>query len=117
MIKATLKQIKTRTKMKVVGLDFPGLPDAGDIIRTKTEEIELPDVVDTGDIINAITKATRIFDYDDYMDYMDSDIFEIALENGTVYYCYKLFFDKYRLYEYWIDEEGEEVIWLADFRL
>lgn len=117
MTKATLKHIKTRTKMKVVGLDFPGFPDAGDIIRTKTEEIELPDVVDTGDIINALTKATRIFNYDDYMDYMDSDIFEIALENGTVYDCYKLFFDKYRLYVEYVDEEGFEHDWLADFRL
>lgn len=95
MIKATLKHINS---------------------HTKTEEIELPDTVDTGDIICVISEAIRNFDYD--YEHMDRDTFEIALEDGTVYYCYEVVINKYRLYEYWIDEEeGECYAWTADFIL
>lgn len=82
--------------------------------RTKTEEIELPDTADTGDIICVISEAIRNFDYDDCI---DRDIFEIALEDGRVYYCYEQVPNKYRLYVYYIDEEGEEYYCIADFML
>lgn len=79
--------------------------------RTKTEEIEVPDVVNTGDIICIIAEAIRNFDYDDCM---DSDIFEIALEDGRVYHCYEVVINKYRLY---VEEPGFDYEWLADFML
>ena len=94
MIKATLKHKNT---------------------RTKTEEIELPNTADTGDIICVISEAIRNFDYHGHM---DMDKFEIALEDGRVYYCYEQIPNKYRLYEYWMDEEeGEIYKWVADFIL
>ena len=74
MIKATLKHFNT---------------------RTKTEEIELPDTVNTGDIICVIAEAMRNFDYSDCI---DRDIFEIALEDGRVYHCYRRDFNKFNLY-------------------
>ena len=77
---------------------------------TKTEEIELPDVVNTGDIICVVYHAMGNFDYDDCM---DMDTFEIALENGLVYHCYRLDFNKFRLYEETPDGEYELV---ANFR-
>ena len=84
-------------------------------IRTKTEEIELPDAVNTGDIICVIAEAIRNFDYDDCI---EGDTFEIALEDGRVYYCYEVVPNKYRLYVYYIDEEeGEEYYLLAEFFL
>ena len=82
-------------------------------IRTKTEEIELPDAVNTGDIICVITEAIRNFDYGFHKVF---DKFEIALENGKVYYCYEVVPNKYRLYVYYIDDEGEEYDLLADFK-
>ena len=63
--------------------------------HTKTEEIELPDTVNTGDIICVIAEAMRNFDYDDCI---DMDTFEIALEDGRVYHCYRQDFNKFRLY-------------------
>lgn len=83
--------------------------------RTETEEIELPDNFDTGDIICVISEAIRNFDYDDCI---DADIFEIALEDGTVYYCYEVVMNKYRLYESGIDDyDGEYYALIADFML
>lgn len=107
MIKATLKH----------------LPHKGP--RTQTEKIELPDDYNTGDIIYAITKAIKkkfgyyYFNYKrfDGKDCIDREISEIALEDGTVYYCYEVVPDKYRLYIYYIDGEGEEYYSVADFRL
>ena len=89
MIKATLKHTNT---------------------YTQTEEIELPDTVNTGDIISAVYNAMGNFDYDDCM---DMDKFEIALENGLVYRCYRLDFNKFSLYEETPDGEYELV---ANFR-
>lgn len=82
--------------------------------RTKTEEIELPDTADTGDIICVISEAMRNFDYKRYI---KGDTFEIALEDGRVYYCYKLVPNKYRLYVEYVDEYGPEYDWIADFML
>ena len=93
MIKATLKHINT---------------------HTKTEEIELPDDVNTGDIICVITEAIRNFDYGFHKVF---DKFEIALENGKVYYCYEVVPNKYNLYVYYIDYEGEEYYSIAKFFL
>ena len=93
MIKATLKHINT---------------------HTETEEIELPDTVNTGDIICVVHHAMRNFDYDDCI---DMDTFEIALEDGTVYYCYEQVPNKYRLYEAGFDEDGEYYCCIADFML
>ena len=93
MIKATLKHKNT---------------------RTKTEEIELPDTADTGDIICVISEAMRNFDYSDCI---DADTFEVALEDGRVYYCYEVVINKYRLYVEYIDEEGPEYYCVADFML
>ena len=106
MIKATLKHKRPRT-------------------HTKTEEIELPDNFDTGDIICVITEAIRNFDYVaefirnfDYNDHrLAFDTFEIALEDGTVYYCNEVVPNKYRLYEAGIDDEGEYYCCIADFML
>ena len=95
MIKATLKHKNTHTK--------------------KTEEIELPDTADTGDIICVIAEAMRNVDYSNCIDRDTS--FEIALEDGTVYYCYEQVPNKYRLYEAGFDEEGEHYCWIADFML
>ena len=106
MIKATLKHKNTYTK--------------------KTEKIELPDNFDTGDIICVISEAMRNSDYADLIyfnyehvdDWRDREIFEIALEDGTVYYCYEVVINKYRLYEAGIDEfEGEYYFCIADFML
>lgn len=91
MIKATLKHKNT---------------------HTKTEEIELPDAVNTGDIICVIAEAIRNFDYDDCI---EGDTFEIALEDGRVYYCYEVVpeFNKYSLY---VEEPGFDYEWVANFR-
>ena len=89
MIKATLKHINT---------------------RTKTEEIELPNGFNTGDIISVIDDAMGNFDYDDCM---DMDTFEISVETGLVYHCYRLDFNKFSLYEETPDGEYELV---AKFR-
>ena len=78
--------------------------------RTKTEEIELPNGFNTGDIISVIAEAMRNFDYDDCM---DMDTFEISVETGLVYHCYRLDFNKFRLYEETPDGEYELV---AKFR-
>ena len=90
MIKATLKHINT---------------------HTKTEEIELPDTVDTGDIICVVHYAMKNFDYDDCI---DMDTFEIALEDGRVYHCYRQDFNKFRLYVEEPDLDYYE--WLAEFK-
>lgn len=81
-------------------------------IHTKTEEIELPDAVNTGDIICVIAEAIRNFDYDDCI---EGDTFEIALEDGRVYYCYEVVpeFNKYSLY---VEEPGFDYEWVANFR-
>ena len=102
MIKATLKHKNTHTK--------------------KTEEIELPDTADTGDIICVISEAMRnsdytYFNYEHLEDWRDREIFEIALEDGRVYYCYEVVINKYRLYEAGFDGEGEYYCWIADFIL
>ena len=90
MIKATLKHINT---------------------HTETEKIELPDTVDTGDIICVVHHAMRNFDYDDCI---DMDTFEIALEDGRIYHCYRLDFNKFRLY---VEEPNFDYYeWLAEFR-
>ena len=78
--------------------------------RTKTEEIELPDTVNTGDIICLVYHAMGNFDYDDCM---DMDTFEIALEDGRVYHCYRLDFNKFRLY---VQEPGFDYELVAEFR-
>ena len=105
MIKATLKHKNTHTK--------------------KTEEIELPDTANTGDIICVIAEAMRNSDYADFI-YENifenalkggTEIFEIALEDGRVYYCYELVPNKYRLYVEYVDEEGLEYNRIADFML
>ena len=94
MIKATLTYKKPRT-------------------RTKTEEIELPDVVNTGVIINAITEATRNFDYEDCI---GGNVFEIALKDGRTYRCYQ--FANINQYRLFIEKEpdAECYEWLADFK-
>ena len=90
MIKATLKHINT---------------------HTETDEIELPDAVDTGDIICVIAEAMRNFDYSDCI---EADVFDIALENGRVYHCYRLDFNKFRLY---VEEPNVDYYeWLAQFK-
>ena len=89
MIKATLKHKNT---------------------HTETEEIELPNGFNTGDIICVIAEAMRNFDYDDCI---DMDTFEISVETGLVYHCYRLDFNKFHLYEETPDGEYELV---ADFR-
>ena len=81
--------------------------------HTKTEEIELPDTADTGDIICLISEAIR---KSNYKHCINREIFEIALEDGRVYHCYEQVPNKYRLYVYYIDEEGEEYYCIADFR-
>ena len=78
--------------------------------HTQTEEIELPDAVNTGDIINAVYNAMGNFDYDDCM---DMDTFEIALENGLVYRCYRLDFNKFSLY---VEEPGFDSELVANFK-
>ena len=90
MIKATLKHINT---------------------HTETEEIELPDTVNTGDIICVVHYAMKNFDYDDCI---DMDTFEIALEDGRVYHCYRQDFNKFRLY---VEEPVLDYYeWLAEFK-
>ena len=91
--------------------------------RPKKQEIELPNTVDTGDIICVIEEAMRNSDYKhfnyehfDGRDWKDREIFEVALEDGTVYHCYEVVPFKYRLYVEYVDEEGFEFNWLADFR-
>ena len=78
--------------------------------HTKTEEIELPDTVNTGDIISAVYNAMGNFDYDDCM---DMDKFEIVLENGLVYLCYRLDFNKFSLY---VGELGCDYELVANFK-
>ena len=90
--------------------------------RPKKQEIELPDTADTGDIICVITEAMRnsdckCFNYEHLDDWIDREIFEVALEDGRVYHCYEEIINKYRLYVAGFDEEGEYFDWLADFRL
>ena len=90
--------------------------------RTKTEEIELPDTADTGDIICVISEAMRNsdykhFNYEHLDDWRDREIFEVALEDGRVYYCYEVVINKYRLYVEYVGEEGLEYNWVADFML
>ena len=74
--------------------------------HTQTEEIELPSGFNTGDIISVVYNAMDNFDYDDCM---DMDTFEIALESGLVYHCYRLDFNKFSLYEETPDGECELV--------
>ena len=78
--------------------------------HTKTEEIELPDTVNTGDIICVVYHAMENFDYDDCM---DMDTFEIALENGLIYRCFRLDFNKFSLY---MQEPGCDYELVANFR-
>lgn len=78
--------------------------------HTKTEEIELPDTVNTGDIISVVYYAMGNFDYDDCM---DMDKFEIALENGLVYHCYRPDFNKFSLY---VEEPGCDYKLVAEFK-
>ena len=92
--------------------------------RPKKEEIELPDTADTGDIICVISEAMRNSNYKhvnykhlDVKDWRYREIFEVALEDGRVYYCYEVVINKYRLYEAGFDEEGEYYSWVADFIL
>ena len=92
--------------------------------RPKKQEIELPDTADTGDIICVISEAMRNSDYKyfnyehcDFEDWMDREIFEVVLEDGRVYHCYEVVINKYRLYVEYVDEEGLEYNWVADFRL
>ena len=90
--------------------------------RPKKQEIELPDTADTGDIICVISEAIRNsnykhFNYERLDDWRHREIFEIALEDGTVYYCYEVVLFKYRLYLEYIDEEGLEYYCIADFML
>ena len=84
--------------------------------RTKTEKIKVSDTVNAGDIIHVIAKSIRNFDYDDCI---DRDTFEIALEDGAVYYCEQLnrYIPRYRLYVEEPDEYGGSYVWLADFIL
>ena len=90
--------------------------------RPKKQEIELPDTADTGDIICVITEAMRnsdyiYFNYEHLDDWMDREIFEVALEDGRVYHCYEVVINIYRLYVEYVDEEGFEYDWIADFML
>ena len=92
--------------------------------RPKKQEIELPNNYDTGDIICVISEAIRNFGYKhfnykrfDGEDWRDREIFEIALEDGSVYHCYEVVLFKYRLYEEYIDEDGLEYDCMADFML
>ena len=78
--------------------------------HTKTEEIELPDTVNTGDIICVVYHAMENFDYDDCM---DMDTFEIALENGLVYHCYRPDFNNFSLY---VQEPGCDYELVANFK-
>ena len=78
--------------------------------HTKTEEIELPDTVNTGDIICVVYHAMGNFDYDDCM---DMDTFEIALENGLIYRCFRLDFNKFSLY---MQEPGCDYELVANFK-
>ena len=103
MIKATLKYKNTHTKKK----------------------IELPDTADTGDIICVISEAMRNPHYKTRIDkkFLENalkdgtEIFEVALEDGRVYHCYEQVYNKYRLYVEYVDEEGCEYNWVADFML
>lgn len=90
--------------------------------RPKKQEIELPDTADTGDIICVITEAMRnsdykYFNYEHLDDWIDREIFEIALEDGRIYHCYEVVINKYRLYVEYFDEEGLEYYCIADFML
>ena len=89
MIKATLKHKNT---------------------HTETEEIELPNGFNTGDIISVIAEAMGNFDYEDCM---DMDTFEISVETGLVYHCYRLDFNKFYLYE---ETPGFDYELVAEFR-
>ena len=88
----------------------------------KKEKIELPDTADAGDIIYVISKAMRnsdykYFNYEHLDDWIDREIFEIALEDGRIYHCYEVVINKYRLYVEYFDEEGLEYYCIADFML
>ena len=92
--------------------------------RPKKQEIELPDTADTGDIICVISEAIRNSGYKhfnykrfDGKDWIDREIFEVALEDGRVYHCYEVVINKYRLYEAGFDYDGEYYNWVADFIL
>ena len=92
--------------------------------RPKKVEIELPDTADTGDIICVISEAMRNSDYKhfnyerfDGKDWIDREIFEVALEDGRVYHCYEEVPGKYRLYVEYVDEDGLEYYDIADFML
>ena len=92
--------------------------------RPKKQEIELPDTADTGDIICVISEAIRNSGYKNFnykrfdgKDWIDREIFEVALEDGRVYHCYEVVLFKYRLYLEYIDEEGLEYYCIADFML
>ena len=92
--------------------------------RPKKQEIELPNGFNTGDIICVISEAIRNSGYKhfnykrfDGKDWIDREIFEVALEDGRVYHCYEVVINRYRLYVEYVDEEGFEFDWLADFRL
>ena len=74
--------------------------------HTQTEEIELPNGFNTGDIISVIATAMENFDYDDCM---DMDKFEVDVETGLVYHCYRLDFNKFSLYEETPDGDYELV--------
>ena len=82
--------------------------------RPKKVEIELPDTADTGDIICVISEVMR---NSNYKHCIGKEIFEIALEDGRVYYCYEVVINKYRLYVEYVDDEGVEYDWIADFML
>ena len=91
-------------------------------ITHKKEKIELPDTADTGDIICVISETIRNFDDSEFIrnlgyDCIGKEIFEIALEDGSVYHCYEQALNKYRLYEEYVDEEGFEYDCIADFML
>ena len=87
--------------------------------RPKKQEIELPDTVDTSDIICVISEAIRNsnykhFNYEHLDDWIDREIFEVALEDGRVYHCYRLDFNKFRLY---VEEPNVDYYeWLAEFK-
>ena len=92
--------------------------------RPKKVEIELPDTADTGDIICVISEAMRNsnfkhFNFKHFVleDWRDREIFEVALEDGRVYYCYEVVINKYRLYVEYVDQDGLEYDWVADFML
>ena len=80
--------------------------------HTQTEgEIELPDAVHTSDIINAVDNAMGNFEH---YDYKEKEEFEIALENGLIFHCDRLGFNKFSLY---VEEPDDWDGWVADFTI